>query len=399
MNDSRQTCNGNLNLYFDNAATSWPKPETVYRAGEIQMRQACGNPGRSGHTRTLEGDRMIYRAREALARLFNVPDPARIVFTCNATDALNIALKGYLKEGDHVICTAMEHNSVLRPLGRLRRDGVIETTVIPCSEEGFPDLAYLETAYQSNTRLLVINHASNVTGTIMPLENMIHSAHSRGSAVLVDAAQTAGTVVIDLGTIGADMMAFTGHKGLLGPTGTGGLYVRPGVNLEPLREGGTGSQSETDFHPESMPERLEAGTLNITGLAGLLEGVNFIQQTGLKAIRAHEKDIRSFIYSRLQTIPEITLYGPENADQCCCIISFTVKNVDSGEVGYILESSYGILCRTGLHCAPLGHKAIGTFPEGTVRISPGYFTNQDDAEFLVGAIKEIVTLASGSKKM
>ncbi len=394
MSEARQTCNGNLNLYFDNAATSWPKPEKVYKAAEMQMRHACGNPGRSGHTRTLEADRLIYQTREALAGLFNTPDPARIVFTLNATDALNIALKGFLKAGDHVICTAMEHNSVLRPLGRLRRDGLITTTVIPCSIDGYPDLDYLENVYQPNTRLLIINHASNVTGTIMPLEKMIRSAHSRGIAVLVDAAQTAGTLEINLDAAAIDMMAFTGHKGLLGPTGTGGLYVRPGIDLKPLREGGTGSQSEIDLHPESMPERLEAGTLNIAGLAGLLEGVYYIRQTGLTEIRAHEKDIRSSIYNQLQAIPGISLYGPDDAEKCSCIVSFIIENVDSGEVGYILENSYGILCRTGLHCAPLAHEALGTFPEGTVRVSPGFFTRQDDVEYLVRAIKDIVRLAA-----
>lgn len=394
INKPEHLTDSNLNLYFDNAATSWPKPESVYKAAEIQMRHACGNPGRSGHTRTLEADRLIYRTREALAALFNAEDSSRIIFTLNATDALNIALKGFLKAGDHVICTAMEHNSVLRPLGRLRRDGLITTTVIPCSEAGHPDLDFLEKAYRSNTRLLVVNHASNVTGIIMPLEKMVCSAHSREVAVLVDAAQTSGTVEIDLDACKTDMMAFTGHKGLLGPTGTGGLYVRTGIDLEPLREGGTGSQSETDSHPESMPERLEAGTLNAAGLAGLLEGVLFIQKTGLDIIRAHEKDIRSILYKQLQAIPGINLYGPEDAEQCSCIVSFAIENVDSGEVGYILENSYNILCRTGLHCAPLAHKSIGTFPEGTVRISPGFFTRLSDVEYLVRAIKDIVLLSA-----
>ncbi|MGM0688609.1 MAG: aminotransferase class V-fold PLP-dependent enzyme [Bacillota bacterium] len=394
INKPEYLTDSNLNLYFDNAATSWPKPESVYKAAEIQMRQACGNPGRSGHTRTLEADRLIFHTREALAALFNAEDSSRIIFTLNATDALNIALKGFLKSGDHVIYTAMEHNSVLRPLGRLRRDGLITTTVIPCSEEGHPDLEFLENAYKPNTRLLVVNHASNVTGTIMPLNKMIHSAHNREVAVLVDAAQTAGTIEIDLDASKADMMAFTGHKGLLGPTGTGGLYVRTGIDLLPLREGGTGSQSEIDLHPESMPERLEAGTLNAAGLAGLLEGVQFIQKAGLAKIRTHEKDIRSALFKHLKSTPGIHLYGPEDAEQCSCIVSFTIKNVDSGEAGYILENSYGILCRTGLHCAPLAHKAIGTFPEGTVRISPGFFTDLKDIEYLISALKDIVLLSA-----
>lgn len=393
MNDQDCSIKNGANYYFDNAATSWPKPDAVYKAPEIQMRQSFGNPGRSGHTRTLESDRLIYLTREAVAGLFNITDPGRVIFSLNATDALNIAIKGFLTKGDHVLFTAMEHNSVLRPLGKLRLDGFITATEIPCSTEGFPDLAYLEKACQPNTRLLIINHASNVTGTIMPLKKMIASAHRHGVMVLVDAAQTAGSVDIDVVTEDIDMLAFTGHKGLLGPTGTGGLYVRPGLNLKPLREGGTGSQSELDQHPETMPERLEAGTLNSAGLAGLLEGVRFIRQTDQKEIRKHEINIRNYLYEGLQDIKGIRLYGPSDAQLSSCIVSFTLENIDCGEVGYILENSYGILCRTGLHCAPLAHKAIGTFPEGTVRLSPGYFSTQSDIDYLINAVQEIAMLA------
>ncbi len=394
MNKANDCVKDNLNLYFDNAATSWPKPEKVYKAAEIQMRQFCGNPGRSGHTRTLEADRLIYHSREALATLFNISDPARIIFTLNATDALNIALKGFLQVGDHVLFTAMEHNSVLRPLGRLRQDGLITATMIPCSVEGFPDLDFLERAYLPNTRLLVVNHASNVTGTIAPLQQMIASAHIKGVAVLVDAAQTAGTIPIDTAAASIDMLAFTGHKGLLGPTGTGGLYVREGLDLKPLREGGTGSQSESDLHPESMPERLEAGTLNSAGLAGLLEGIHFIEQQGIAAIREHEKNVRTLLYEQLQEVSGISLYGPEDSEKTSAVVSFSLDNADCGEIGFILENSYAVLCRTGLHCAPLAHKAINTFPAGTVRLSPGYYTRREDIDYLVKAIKEIAGLAN-----
>jgi len=393
MNKGKTSAVRALNLYFDNAATSWPKPETVYRAAEKQMREGFGNPGRSGHTRTLEADRLVYAAREAAARLFNAPDPARIVFALNATDALNIALKGMLEAGDHVLYTAMDHNSVLRPLGRLKRDGLITTTMIHCSEEGYPDLNFLESAYRPETRLLVINHASNVTGTIAPLKEMIASAHRRGVPVLVDAAQTAGSLTVDLQKDDIDLLAFTGHKSLLGPTGTGGLYVKTGIDLKPLREGGTGSQSELDVHPENMPERLEAGTLNSSGLAGLLEGINFIRQTGIDIIREHEMEIRSYLYNALSAVAGVEVYGPAESGQASSIVSFTIEKTDSGEVGYILENSYGILCRTGLHCAPLAHKAIGTFPEGTIRLSPGYFTGYKDVDYLVMAIREIVNLS------
>ncbi len=382
----------NLNLYFDNSATSWPKPEAVYRAAEEQMRRMCGNPGRSGHTRTLESDRLIYRTREALAALFNVDDPARIIFAFNATDALNIALKGFLKAGDHVIFTAYDHNSVLRPLGSMRRNGLVATTMIPCSPEGYLDLAFLDQAYRPQTSLLVVNHASNVFGTVAPLREMIKSAHNRGVKVLVDAAQTAGSINIDITELDIDLLAFTGHKSLLGPTGTGGLYVKAGIDLKPLREGGTGSQSEIDLHPESMPERLEAGTLNSAGLAGLLEGINFIMKTGLNPIREHEVALRRLLREQLLRIPRVTVYGPADAAECSGSLSFTIGNTDCGEIGYILENNYGILCRTGLHCAPLAHKAIGTFPGGTVRLSPGFFTTPDDILYLANAIREIVLL-------
>lgn len=388
--------NKKLNLYFDNAATSWPKPETVYQAAEKQMREASGNPGRSGHTRTLESDRLIYRAREAVANLFNVDNLSRIIFAYNATDALNIALKGFLEKGDHVLFTAMEHNSVLRPLGRLRQDSIIDTTMIPCSKDGLPDMDFLEQAYRPNTSLLVVNHASNVTGTIAPLEALIASAHNKGVKVLVDAAQTAGVLPVDIQKEGIDMLAFTGHKGLLGPTGTGGLYVRQGLDLKPLREGGTGSQSESDRHPEAMPERLEAGTLNSAGLAGLLEGVNFIMDQGIENIRQSEEALREYLWDKLKNIDGLTLYGPGHVNgQNVSVISFTINGADCGEIGYVLESTYGILCRTGLHCAPLAHQAIDTFPQGTVRLSPGYFTARKDIDYLIDALHEISKLAAG----
>ena len=383
----------NHNLYFDNAATSWPKPEQVYSAAERYLRQACGNPGRSGHTRTLEADRLVYRVREALARFFNVSDLSRIVFTLNATDALNMAIKGSVAAGDHVLFTAMEHNSVLRPLGGLRRAGLISTTMIPCSAEGYPDLDFLEKSFQPRTRLLIINHVSNVTGTILPLAEMAALARSRGVLVLVDAAQSAGTVPLDLSAVPVDMIAFAGHKGLFGPPGTGGLYVQPGLDLKPWREGGTGSHSEMDLHPETMPERLEAGTLNSPGLAGLYEGIKFIEETGLDTIREHELALRARLRRKLEEIDGITIYGPAAAERCSSVLSFTLAGIDCGQIGYILESSFGILCRTGLHCAPMAHQAIGTFPQGTVRLSPGYFNSIADVDYLAGAIAEIAALA------
>lgn len=384
-----------LNLYFDNAATSWPKPEPVYGAAEEHLRHMYGNPGRTGSSQSMAAERSLYRTRAALARFFNAAEPARIAFALNATDALNMALKGILAPGDHVLHTAMEHNSVLRPLGGLRRAGLIETTVIPCSEEGSPDLDFLEGSFRPRTRLLAVNHASNVCGTIAPLEEMIALAHRHGAHVLVDAAQSAGALPIDVQALAIDLLAFTGHKSLLGPAGTGGLYVRPGLDLKPWREGGTGSFSERDLQPEPMPERLEAGTLNGPGLAGLLEGIDFIAETGLPRIRDRERAVLAYLRRRLAPIPRVQLHGPADPARCTAVLSLTVEGIDCGELGYTLESAYGILCRTGLHCAPLAHRALGTYPGGTVRLSPGYFTAEADIDHLAGALEEIVRSAAG----
>ncbi len=386
-----------LNLYFDNAATSWPKPERVYGAAEIYLRRMYGNPGRTGSTRTIAAERLLYRARDRLARLFNAADPSQIVFAFNATDALNMALKGLLDPGDHILYTAMEHNSVLRPLGGLKRAGLIRTTLIPCSEEGFPDLAFLERSFEPRTRLVAVNHVSNVCGAIAPLEEIIEIAHRHGAYVLVDAAQSAGILPIDLQTLPADLLAFTGHKGLLGPPGTGGLYLRSGMGqqLRPWREGGTGSFSETDRQPETLPERLEAGTLNGPGLAGLVEGLDFIEQTGLEQIRKHEIALNAYLRKKLSRIPGVRLHGPAEPSRSTAVLSLTVEGIDCGELGHTLESRYGILCRTGLHCAPLAHRALGTFPEGTVRLSPGFFSQEEEIDYLTGALEEIVSLKAG----
>ncbi|NLC12185.1 MAG: aminotransferase class V-fold PLP-dependent enzyme [Firmicutes bacterium] len=378
------------NLYFDNAATTWPKPESVCRAVEANLRQSFGNPGRSGLSRSLESDRVVYQTRQKVADFFHIEDPSRLVFAFNATDALNMAIKGLLNRGDHVIFTAMEHNSVLRPLGSLRRDGFITTTAVPCDKEGRPDLDYLEKAFTPRTKLVICSHASNVTGTILPVDTICLLAHQKGAFLLVDAAQSAGVLPIDLSLLEADLLAFTGHKGLLGPPGTGGLYVREGIDLKPWREGGTGSFSEEDLQPQVMPEKMEAGTLNTTGLAGLQAGIEFIQETGIDEIRRHELKMRRLLKSKLLALPGLTVYGPADDAQCVGVLSFTVEGVDCGELGRLLEDPYGIITRTGLHCAPLAHKAIGTFPQGTVRLSPGYFTREEDVERVALALEEIL---------
>ncbi len=378
-----------MNLYFDNAATSHPKPPEVYQSAAHYLRHIAGSPGRASHNNSLAASRLIYTLREKLAHLFNAPDPSRIVFTFNATDALNMAIKGFVKPGDNVIHTAMDHNSVLRPLAGLQQKGIIDVTTVPCSAAGLPNIDFLRDSITCQTKLLIINHASNVCGTILPLKEMTSLAHEKGVAVLVDAAQSAGILPLDVIDSQIDMLAFCGHKGLLGPPGTGGLYVREGIDLEPWREGGTGSFSGQLIQPSLMPDRLEAGTMNSYGLAGLLAAVDFIAKEGIDKIRAHEREIYSYLYQKLASLPAVRLYNMPDSHSVVSVVSLTIEGMDSGEVGFILQDKYQIQCRTGLHCAPLAHKALGTFPDGTIRISPGYFTGKVDLDYLVHALQEI----------
>ncbi len=380
------------NLYFDNAATTWPKPEPVYSAAEEYLRLVGGSPGRSSHYRAMEAGRLLLEVRERIADLMGIPLPERIAFAFNATDALNMAIKGLVSPGDHVVCTAMEHNSVLRPLGSLKKEGWISVTQIPCSPEGFPDLDYLEESLTPKTSLLVCSHASNLVGTILPVKEMAELAHHNNSLVLVDAAQTAGTVPINVDEINIDLLAFTGHKGLFGPPGTGGLYVREGVEVKPWREGGTGSQSEKDEQPENMPERLEAGTMNTPGLAALNEGIKFVQSQGINNIRNHEQELISRLDAGLRSISGIKVYGPTSPSLKTAVTSFVLENIDSGELGFALEEGFGILSRTGLHCAPLAHRALGTFPQGTLRVSPGYFQTNSDVDYFIACLQEMSSL-------
>ena len=376
------------NRYFDNASTSYPKPEAVYAACDHSLRHVTGSPGRSGHAGWLDADRLVYRARQAVALLFNVPDPARMVFTLNTTDALNMAIKGVLEAGDHVLYTAMEHNAVLRPLAHLRREGRITTAMVPCSPEGYPDLDFLQRALKTPTRLLVVNHMSNVLGNLLPIDTMVSLAHERGAYVLVDAAQSAGSVPIDLTAVPADLLAFAGHKGLWGPPGTGGLYVGPGVTLRPWREGGTGGRSGEEFHPEWMPDRLEAGTCNVPGLAGLCAGIRFVEETGAAVIRAHAHRSRDWLRRNLERVTGATVHGPLDSERCGGVLSVSIAGVDCAQLCAVLADRYGLIGRAGLHCAPLAHRAAGTYPEGTLRLSPGFFTTEADMDYLVGAIDE-----------
>jgi len=374
-------------IYLDNAATSWPKPAAVSRAVAGCLRRAT-SPGRGGHGLSREADRILFNAREELAALFKAENSATITFANNATDAINTALFGLLSPGDRVVTTSMEHNAVARPLRALEARG-LSLEIVACGEDGSLPLPALSAALATGAKAVVVTHASNVTGTLMPLAEIGRLARAAGALLIVDAAQTAGVEPIDVAAWGVDVLAFSGHKGLLGPQGTGGLYVRPGVMVLPLRYGGTGSQSESDRQPDFYPDRLESGTPNTPGIAGLLAGVRYIRRQGFEAIRARKKEHTDALVNGLAAIDGVRVYGPPAGVPRAAVVSFTVGQCDSGEIAHQLEREYGIACRGGLHCAPWAHRTIGTLATGTVRFSPGWFTTKADIAAALSAVRSV----------
>ena len=379
-------------IYLDHAATSWPKPPAVIEGMSDFLERAGGNPGRSGHRLSIDAARIVYDAREAVAELFCAPDPLRVIFTLNVTHALNLALRGLLRPADHVVTSSMEHNAVMRPLRALERQGV-RLTVVPCARDGTLEPADVAAAITTATRLVVINHASNVTGTLLPVADIAPLAQRAGALLLVDAAQTAGVLPVDMAAMGIDLLAFTGHKGLQGPPGSGGLVLGERVNaweLEPLVRGGTGSHSEFEEQPDDLPDRYESGTPNGVGIAGLGAGVRWVMARGVEAIRAHEVELTQLLIDGLSAIPGVTVYGPRRARRTTAVVSFTVAGRRVSEIGLRLDDEFGILCRVGLHCSPAAHKTIGTFPEGTIRFAPGVFTTSEEIWTAVAAVRQIV---------
>lgn len=377
--------------YFDNAATSFPKPPQVLKAMEDFTNQIGANPGRSGHRLSIRAGRIVDEARERIAQLFNVPDPLRITFTHNATYALNLALRGILKEGDHVITTSLEHNSVARPLRDLEKKGVM-LTILPADPKTCQiDLDKLARAFKKNTKMVVTLHGSNVTGRLLPLKEIGAIAHEKGALYLVDSAQTTGCVPIDVFEMNVDLLAFTGHKALFGPQGTGGLYVRPGLHVDSLIQGGTGSRSEEDKHPTFFPDALEAGTLNTVGLAGLNAGVAFVLKTGVKKIRRKEIKLLKKLVEGLESIPSVTVYGSPQPTTNLAVISFNIEGYEPSEVCDLLDHRYQIMSRVGLHCSPWAHQTLGTYPQGTVRFSLSYFNTEGQIEQALQAVEEIST--------
>lgn len=380
-------------IYLDNAATSFPKPDAVIRAMSNFLERAGGNPGRSGHRLSIEAGRVVYDAREAIAELFHVRDPLRVIFSLNATHALNLALRGIVRAGDRVVTTSMEHNAVMRPLRALERAGV-RVVVVPCARNGSLNLDDMSRAIEPGARLVVVNHASNVVGTILPIAEIARIAHRAGALVLVDAAQTAGVAPVDMQAMEIDLLAFTGHKGLQGPPGTGGLVIGDNVDaaiIEPLWRGGTGSHSEFEEQPDDLPDKFESGTPNGVGIAGLGAGVRWVMARGVDAIRAHEVELTRALITGLQTIPGVTVHGMRDAELQTATVSFTVAHRRVSEIGLRLDEEFGVLCRVGLHCAPAAHRTIGTFPEGTVRFAPGIFTILEDVRVALDAVRSIVS--------
>jgi len=378
-------------IYADYGATSWPKPDVV-PAAMTHYLNSCGNPGRSGHRLSIEAARIVYSTREAIAELFGVDDPLRVFFTLNVTEALNVAMLGILAPGDHVVTTSMEHNSVMRPLRALERKGV-RLSVVKCWQDGRLDLDAMRTAIIPGTKMVIVNHASNIVGTIQPIAALAALAHAAGALLLVDAAQTSGAFPINQGALGIDLLAFTGHKGLLGPTGTGGLSIGEAVDLgafQSVIRGGTGSRSEFEEQPDELPDKFESGTVNGVGLAGLGASVRWILERGVDSIREHEHELTAQLLEGLAAIDAVTVFGTKDAALQTAVVSCQVEGHSVSEVGLLLDDEFGILCRVGLHCAPTAHKTIGTFPEGTIRLSFGPFTTSDDVSTIISAIEDLV---------
>lgn len=375
-------------IYLDNAASSWPKPLMVRDAVLYAMDAGGGNPGRSGHKMAVAAARRVSAARAAVARLLGAPDPACISFTRNVTEAINMAILGLLTPGDHVVTTAVEHNAVMRPLRDLETRGV-RLTVVPCGPEGVVDPDDVRRALAAGARLVVATHASNVLGAIQPVQELARAAHAAGALLLVDAAQTAGALPLDVQALKVDLLAFTGHKALLGPQGTGGLYVRPGVDLPPLLRGGTGSASESETQPDFLPDRYEAGTPNVPGLSGLAAGVEYLISRGVDRVRAHERVLVGRFLDGLATIPDVQVYGPTNPADRVGLVSLNLRGVPPSALGQALEEGYAILTRVGLHCAPAAHRTASSFPVGSVRFSFSALTPLAHVDAALAALEEL----------
>ena len=375
-------------IYFDNAATSFPKPKIVYDEIIAAMTQYGANPGISWHKLALQSSRGIFSTRNKLSKLFNIKNPMNVILTFNCTESLNMGIKGYLKPGDHVITTSMEHNSVLRPIMTLEKLGVSHT-IVQGNSQGIIDPKDIERAINPDTKMIVTTHISNLTGTIVDIKAIGEIAKAHNIVYFVDGAQSAGVYPIDVEAMNIDMLAFPGHKSLLGPQGTGGLYIREGLEMVALFQGGTGSVSESLVQPDMMPDKFESATPNAPGIIGLGAGIDYILEVGMDNIRKKEEALTQYFIAEESKIPKIKLYGPLSPGQHAPVVALNIGDADSSEVSYILDDKYNIAVRPGLHCAPLAHKTIGTYKQGVVRFSFGFENTREEIEMAIKALKEI----------
>jgi cysteine desulfurase family protein len=383
-------------IYLDNAATSWPKPDAVYHAVDRYQREIGAPNGRSGYREAQATNRIIERTRRSVAELIGAADASHVIFGFNGTDVLNIAIRGTVQPGDHVVTTVCDHNSVLRPLRDLHENANVALTYIPCDGEGFISPDDVRAALRPNTRLVVVNHASNVTGAIQPIHEIGRVVRQSDAVFLVDAAQSLGHVPIDIRKFEVDLLAAPGHKGLLGPTGTGVLYIRPGIerNLRPLRCGGTGTQSDEDRQPDELPAKYEPGIHNIPGLAGLGAAVDFLQESSVDAIHAHHARLTQRLLDGFNAIAGVTVHGPQTAASRTSVISITVEGYDPQELAAVLDSTQSIQCRAGFQCAPRMHEALGTAANGgTLRLAPGYSTTLEEIDIVIETLHTVASVA------
>ncbi len=378
-------------IYLDNGATSYPKPDEVYTFMDSFYRSFGVNPGRSGYDLCIETGALVDTTRKMLADLFNGNDPNRLCFSYNSTDALNLIIFGMLKQGDHAITTTLEHNSVLRPLYHQNKLNGVEVDYVPFGKNGFVDPDEIKQKIKANTRLVIINHASNVIGTIQPLEAIGHICREHDVPFAIDASQSAGKVPIDIEQMHIDIVAFTGHKALLGPTGIGGLFVREGIEIRHTRAGGTGVRSADRMHLDEYPYRLEYGTGNIVGIAGMHAGLKWIEEKGMDQIHHNEMELTRMLRDGLREIDGVLLYGQDDLENHIAVLSFNIDGMEALNTGTLLDGEYNIACRTGLHCAPLVHEQLGTDKiGGTVRIGIGPFNTEEHIRIAIQSVAEIV---------
>lgn len=376
-------------IYLDNGATTFPKPKVVTdKIMECYLGYA-GNPGRSGHKLAMKMDLEIYETREKICKLINGTEVLNVIFTFNATDSLNLAIKGVLEEGDHVITTSMEHNSVLRPLNQLRKDGKIELSIVYADEKGYIDPQKIFEALTPNTKMIVTTHMSNVFGTIVDIKAIGDFCKENNILYLVDASQSIGVLDIDVQEMNIDLLAFPGHKALFGPMGTGALYIKEGIIVKSLKEGGTGSYSHSIDQPDLYPDSLESGTPNGVGIIALGKGIDFINEVGLENIRNHEISLKNHFIELLKDNEDVILYGTLD-DRQGAVVSLNVKDMDSSEISYILSDEFDIYTRPGFHCAPLAHKTMGTEELGAIRFSFGYYNTLEEIDKTVEALLNII---------